>query len=1216
MRQRITALFIATVLLIGLLPVTAAAAEPGTSADNPMTVPVEGMAITGGTYYGILKSWFQTINPTAEKMYFSITIPNNVTKIANDGFKDSYRSEKKSNNAVTSNDNIGRYDVVSLDFSQATSLVNIGEQAAKDNTYLSGVLDLSKTAVTEIGKSAFSGCSNLTGVILPSTLVTLNNAVFNSCSGLEFVRVADGDTTAAFELPDSLITIGNQCFKSAFTAPFDIVIPETVTAVGSEAFYTNNVHTIVVKAADLENYDGGAFKRSSYDKRLIILPNAEAYKLYVGKGTSNSMKEAMTYPYTGQFMDLDDQLAATVSNRLYGQPLNVVFDPVTSQVSTDEAFSLPEAPEHDWGDGYAGGWVFDNRLILEADSEIAYYTYERDKCEDIISFHLQAVVAPPAIVPIVDGEVTAASWDKGTYSAVIANDGFVHQLGVQVTHPLENEPENPQNGDVYVDFRFKWTDVEGSFKGPRSGGKNGVNPEKEFSGWSWDYNTIPICGTDHARSGYNYYMVEIEGYYTVYDAASGKWSNGILFFKTASTVMGGAGEETNYYPAFRFFADVEGELAPVTVTPADITVYMGGSSGYDGVVDENGAIQGSGSLPEPGFYLELPEALNEALRNELGYEPDEAADLSNYIAFHADGKSWTLEPYGSDSYSESEGKYVYRLVAAPEQDPVRVQFKDEGGNIRVDSEFDITAATYTTYEMGIYPGAVDQDEVTATITIGSTVLDEYPVATQTGTLTILAKTEEAQITPVQNDTAVSEAVEHITAAAPADTKYFINDSEIELTDGTPSLLVDGFLDESTAAFLKEKVDDALGTVSENQQYEFKYLDLVDGANANVWLTPDGPVTIYWPYPDGTDQDTEFTILHFDGIGRSMTDEIPADYAPKAIDSAETTEYGIRFTTERFSPFALTWTGKETGGGVTTRYTIRASAGEGGSISPNGSVRVSRGSDKTFAITPDEGYQISDVLVDGESVGAVSSYTFENVKAGHTIEALFRAEHQIADPDDTGVSAWLNTKEHNAYLHGYTDGSFGPGHNMTRAEAAQMFYNLLLDQDAAKTASFDDVASDAWYADAVNTLASIGILQGVGGSRFAPERSITRAEFTAIAMRFAKLDTRGEASFSDVSKDDWFYGQVVGAVRYGWITGYEDGTFRPNHTITRAEAAVLTNRLLARSPDERYVDAHSGGIRQFSDMTSGHWAYYPIMEAANSHDYEKTTNAERWLQTEP
>ena len=127
---------------------------------------------------------------------------------------------------------------------------------------------------------------------------------------------------------------------------------------------------------------------------------------------------------------------------------------------------------------------------------------------------------------------------------------------------------------------------------------------------------------------------------------------------------------------------------------------------------------------------------------------------------------------------------------------------------------------------------------------------------------------------------------------------------------------------------------------------------------------------------------------------------------------------------------MTWTGKETGGGVTTRYTIRASAGEGGSISPNGSVRVNRGSDKTFAITPDEGYQISDVLVDGESVGAVSSYTFENVKAGHTIEALFRAEHQIADPDDTGVSAWLNTKEHNAYLHGYTDGSFGPGHNMT------------------------------------------------------------------------------------------------------------------------------------------------------------------------------------------
>ena len=209
-------------------------------------------------------------------------------------------------------------------------------------------------------------------------------------------------------------------------------------------------------------------------------------------------------------------------------------------------------------------------------------------------------------------------------------------------------------------------------------------------------------------------------------------------------------------------------------------------------------------------------------------------------------------------------------------------------------------------------------------------------------------------------------------------------------------------------------------------------------------------------------------------------------------------------------------------GGTTRYTITASAGTGGEIDPDGSVRVSRGSDKTFTIAPADGYEIADVLVDSKSVGAVSSYTFENVRASHTIKAVFERIEQVADPEDTGVSDWLNTKDHIAYLHGYSNGNFGPDNNETRAEAAQMYYNLLLEQDVPSTVSFTDVAADAWYADAVNTLASIGVIKGVGDNQFAPDRAITRAEFTVIAMRFADLDTSGENIFTDVSADDWFY----------------------------------------------------------------------------------------------
>lgn len=220
------------------------------------------------------------------------------------------------------------------------------------------------------------------------------------------------------------------------------------------------------------------------------------------------------------------------------------------------------------------------------------------------------------------------------------------------------------------------------------------------------------------------------------------------------------------------------------------------------------------------------------------------------------------------------------------------------------------------------------------------------------------------------------------------------------------------------------------------------------------------------------------------------------------------------------------------------------------------MRVSRGSDKTFRITPDAGYEIADVLVDGESVGAVSCYTFETVRKNHTIEAEFRA---VEKAPDTGVDRWLNTTDHMAYLNGYGTGLFGPDDHMTRAQAAQMFYNLLLDQEVSAAVRFTDVPADAWYARAVETLASLGMVEGVGGGKFAPERTITRAEFTVMAMRFARLPEGGENPFSDVTSSDWFYDQVVGAVQYGWITGYTDGTFRPEATITRAEVTAITNR---------------------------------------------------------
>lgn len=219
--------------------------------------------------------------------------------------------------------------------------------------------------------------------------------------------------------------------------------------------------------------------------------------------------------------------------------------------------------------------------------------------------------------------------------------------------------------------------------------------------------------------------------------------------------------------------------------------------------------------------------------------------------------------------------------------------------------------------------------------------------------------------------------------------------------------------------------------------------------------------------------------------------------------------------------------------------------------------------------------------------------------------------QPANPDDTGVSDWLNTKEHLAYLAGYPGGIFGPDQNMTRAEAAQMFYNLLLEKDVEITVEFVDVPEDAWYAKPVNTLASLGILSGVGNGRFDPERSITRAEFTVIAMKFANTSGGGVNIFSDVNEDDWFYSAVVDSTQYGWINGYPDGTFRPEATISRAEVTVIVNHMLGRAADRPYVIAHEEELNTFGDVNRGHWGYFHVAEATNAHEYHTEDGTESW-----
>ena len=216
-----------------------------------------------------------------------------------------------------------------------------------------------------------------------------------------------------------------------------------------------------------------------------------------------------------------------------------------------------------------------------------------------------------------------------------------------------------------------------------------------------------------------------------------------------------------------------------------------------------------------------------------------------------------------------------------------------------------------------------------------------------------------------------------------------------------------------------------------------------------------------------------------------------------------------------------------------------------------------------------------------------------------------------DPDQTGVSDLLETDDHIQYLFGYPDGSFGPDRNMTRAEAAQMFYNLLKNQNVDAEPAFDDVPDGAWYATPVNVMAELGIVNGVGDDKFEPNREITRAEFTTMAMRFAKVPSGGVNIFTDVAPSDWFYSYVVNSIQYGWIEGYGDGTFRPDRLITRAEVTTIVNRMLDRQADMAFVIQNRDKLTKFTDLTTEHWAYYTIVEATNEHNYKKPATGEDW-----
>lgn len=216
--------------------------------------------------------------------------------------------------------------------------------------------------------------------------------------------------------------------------------------------------------------------------------------------------------------------------------------------------------------------------------------------------------------------------------------------------------------------------------------------------------------------------------------------------------------------------------------------------------------------------------------------------------------------------------------------------------------------------------------------------------------------------------------------------------------------------------------------------------------------------------------------------------------------------------------------------------------------------------------------------------------------------------------DSIVKDVLETEEHIVYMTGYPNETFGPNNNMTRAEVATMFARLMkekMNTDTTYESSFADVTSDTWYYSYVGYIEKFGIITGYEDGTFRPQNTITRAEFVTMAGRFAAISKEFECNFTDITTEHWAYDYIAFAAGNSWIGGYEDNTFRADNTITRAEVVTIVNNMLVRNADKSYVNTNKASITLFTDVSEEHWAYYDIIEATNEHTFKVTDNVEKW-----
>lgn len=392
----------------------------------------------------------------------------------------------------------------------------------------------------------------------------------------------------------------------------------------------------------------------------------------------------------------------------------------------------------------------------------------------------------------------------------------------------------------------------------------------------------------------------------------------------------------------------------------------------------------------------------------------------------------------------------------------------------------------------------------------------------------------------------------------------------------------------------------------------------DGNRANFEDTVNGPKTLYahWAknaavtfrivngtWSGGAAEDKTVTVVLYPQADGTASGTLDASYVPQIMLPAPGYENiaGGWEQTPNTDPNGITGdvtyvyrfgsTGGGSSSGHSTRYTLHYESNGGTAYKEE---RCSSGTKVTLDKTPTrESYTFTGWYADKALTQKITSVTMNSDK---TVYAGWEA---------TGVPDKLNGDDHFAYVIGYPDGKVHPEGNISRAETATIFFRLLKSdiRDGNLTADneFSDVSDGQWHNKAISTMAKLGIVKGRRADRFDPDASITRAEFAAICARFSTKPVENSGSFSDIS-GHWAENEIERAAAFGWISGYPNGTFRPDARITRAEAMTMINRVLCRMPQSESDLLDS--MVTWPDNKPSDWHYLAVQEATNSHDFNR------------